>query len=102
MRTKPDILSGVVLQEDTVLTLQEVIQTCHIDVCVIEEMVDHGLLSPEGERTETWCFYIRDVQRIQVALRLQQDLQVNVAGAALALELLAELEALQEQLRLLK
>jgi len=36
-----------------------------------------------------------------VALRLQRDLGLNLAGAALALELLDEVEALRAQLRVM-
>jgi chaperone modulatory protein CbpM len=35
------------------------------------------------------------VQRVQTAIRLQQDLGVNLAGAALALDLLEELQELR-------
>jgi chaperone modulatory protein CbpM len=36
-----------------------------------------------------------EIRRIQITLRLQQDLRVNLPGAALALELLEKLAALQ-------
>lgn len=42
------------------------------------------------------------MQRALVALRLQEDLGVNLAGAALALQLLEELETLRSRLRVLE
>ena len=39
------------------------------------------------------------MHRAKVALRLQHDLGINLAGAALALHLMDEMEALRAQLR---
>ncbi|WP_293469970.1 chaperone modulator CbpM [Polaromonas sp.] len=42
------------------------------------------------------------MQRARVALRLQTDLDVNLAGAALALELLDELDELRARVQRLE
>ncbi|MBT9477058.1 MAG: MerR family transcriptional regulator, partial [Polaromonas sp.] len=42
------------------------------------------------------------LQRARVALRLQTDLDVNLAGAALALELLDELDELRARVQRLE
>lgn len=42
------------------------------------------------------------VRRVRCAQRLEQDLGVNIAGAALALELLEELERLRARLHRLE
>jgi chaperone modulatory protein CbpM len=42
------------------------------------------------------------LQRARVALRLQNDLDVNLAGAALALELLDELDELRARVQRLE
>jgi chaperone modulatory protein CbpM len=61
-------------------------------------MVNEGVLTPEGYSPETWRFNAAAVKRIQVTLRLQSDLRVNLPGAALALDLLEELEELRSLL----
>jgi chaperone modulatory protein CbpM len=42
------------------------------------------------------------VRRVEIALRLQRDLQVNLAGAALALDLLEETQRLRARLQSLE
>jgi chaperone modulatory protein CbpM len=42
------------------------------------------------------------VRRARRALRLQRDLDLNLAGAALALDLLDEVEILRERVRVLE
>ncbi len=48
-----------------------------------------------GDNPRNWCFGATQIKRIQITLRLQQDLRVNLPGAALALDLLEELAELQ-------
>jgi chaperone modulatory protein CbpM len=47
-----------------------------------------------GERTH-WRFSGRSLHRAQVARRLHEDLDVNLPGIALALDLLEEIERLR-------
>jgi len=53
---------------------------------------------PEGTAPERWRFPGMQLRRARVAVRLQRDLGVNTAGAALALQLLDEIEALRARL----
>ena len=61
-------------------------------------LVDEGLISPEGNVPEHWRFSGMQLRRARVAVRLQRDLGVNTAGAALALQLLEEIDVLRAQL----
>ena len=63
------------------------------------ELVEEGVLTPEGEAPGQWRFTGLHLHRARVAARLQRDLGVNLAGAALALELLEEMEVLRARLR---
>jgi chaperone modulatory protein CbpM len=56
---------------------------------------EEGIAEPEGSSWEDWRFGARALKRSQLALRLQCDLRVNAAGAALALDLLEELARLR-------
>jgi chaperone modulatory protein CbpM len=62
-------------------------------------LVDEGVLDPIGREPHRWRFTGTQLRRATVALRLQRDLGVNRAGAALALQLLDEIETLQARLR---
>ena len=62
---------------------------------VIHDLIEEGILSPEGHSPQEWRFSFVAIKRVQTSVRLQQDLRVNLPGCALALELLEELEELR-------
>jgi len=88
-----------VLDDTTTWGVTEICRLCRVDNEMIHEMVNEGVLIPEGTSPETWRFSSVAIKRIQITLRLQNDLRVNLPGAALALDLLDELDELRAQLR---
>ncbi|HYE34341.1 chaperone modulator CbpM [Methylocaldum sp.] len=92
------ISSGIVLDETVNLSLADVCEACRINAESIFEMVNEGIIDPEGSEPMNWRFNTIALKRLQTALHLQRDLGVNLAGAALALDLLEELEALRRRL----
>jgi chaperone modulatory protein CbpM len=93
MNTK--VLSGIVLDEETVLSLSDLCNACSSHAEWVVELVDEGILQPAGRNQEQWRFPGTSLQRARTAMRLQQDLQINLAGVALALDLLDEIESLR-------
>ncbi len=94
-------LSGDVLEEQTGLTLDDLCRACAAQAELLLELVDEGVIDPSGEAREVWRFTGVHLRRARVAVRLQRDLGVNPAGAALALQLMDELDALRARLRVL-
>ena len=92
-------LTGFILEEQTELTLGDLCRACAVESSSIMELVEEGVLTPEGEAPGQWRFTGLHLHRARVAARLQRDLGVNLAGAALALELLEEMEVLRARLR---
>ena len=99
-------VTGYILEEQTELTLADICRACAAQNDMIIALVHEGVLAPLGDSVsnppDQWHFSGVHLQRARVALRLQNDLGVNLAGAALALELLDELEALRTRLRRLE
>lgn len=93
------LLSGDVLDEDVELTLGELCRTCQLPVERVYELVEEGIIEPLGREPAGWRFRWTSVRRARCALRLEHDLGVNLAGAALALDLLEELNRLRARLR---
>jgi len=93
--TELTLLSGMLLDEDLDLGLGELCRVCNVHAELVMEMAEEGLIVPLGAQAQEWRFAGIDVRRVQIALRLQRDLGVNVPGAALAVELLEELEELR-------
>ena len=98
MNQHPDVLSGELLDEDTLMGLREVCTLCGVHAERIIEMVTEGIAEPYGRSPMEWRFTGPMVTRLQQALRLQAQLGVNLAGAALALDLLDELDELRRAL----
>ena len=88
-------LSGIVLDEETCLNLNELCRLCNISADAVIDMIEEGVLTPGGRMPREWIFCGADVRRVQIVVRLQRDLRVNLPGAALALDLLEELEILR-------
>lgn len=92
-------LTGEVLEDRAQLTLAELCQACQISVEQVIEIVDEGIIEPSGDDPNNWYFQYICVKRIRFVLHIEQDLGVNIAGAALALDLLEQLEELRTRLR---
>ncbi len=93
-------LSSAILEDFTELTLAEVSRACAVNVDCIVELVQEGVLAPLGREPHRWRFSGIHMGRARVALRLQRDLGVNFAGAALVLQLLEEMDTLRSRLRI--
>lgn len=92
----------LVLDDSTQLSLGELARACGLRVELLMEMVEVGLLEPRGRGPLRWRFPASAVVRARAAARLQRDLELNLAGAALVLELLDEIRTLQARVRALE
>ena len=81
-----------------VYTLDEVCGVCHLSVESVIEWVEFGVLNPQGSGTLEWRFPAQSILRSHRAARLQRDLELNLPGLALALDLLDDIDALHQQL----
>jgi len=92
-------VSGQILDEETQVTLVQLCRACDVRGELIEAMVEQGILEPSGRRGSHWCFPSSSLKRTRITLHLQRDLGLNLAGAALALDLLDHIEELKARLR---
>lgn len=96
------VLSGEIVEDDTELSLVDLCQACEVSAERVFELVQEGLIEPVGREPTRWRFRAISVRRVRCTLRLEQDLGVNIAGAAVVLDLLEELEQLRSRLRRLE
>ena len=94
-----EILSGHILEDETRLTLRQLCEACAVRAEYIIDLVEEGFIEPSGMEGSHWCFSGVSVRRVQKAKRLQRDLGVNLAGVALALDLMEEIERLRARLQ---
>jgi chaperone modulatory protein CbpM len=92
------LLTGDVLEEDIELSLADLCRICQLSAERVFQLVDEGLLEPRGPGPKQWRFHGQSVRRVRCVIHLQRDLGVNLAGAALALDLLEELQQLRARI----
>ncbi len=93
------VVDSVVVEEEIQFTLADLCRVCRTEHAQLIALVDEGVLEPSGSGPEDWLFSGPSLRRARIALRLARDLELSLAGAALVLELLDEIEALQARLR---
>jgi chaperone modulatory protein CbpM len=92
-------LTGILLDEQAELSLHDLCHACSASTEWVIELVDEGVLEPIGHEQAHWRFSGLSLLRARAAMRMQRDLQINLAGVALALNLMEEIEAMRERLR---
>jgi chaperone modulatory protein CbpM len=92
-------IRGTIVEAETALSLGELCRACAVSAEEVIHLVEEGVIEPRGREPRAWRFEAVCVRRVSRAQRLRRDLGVNLAGAALAVELLEELDRLRTRLR---
>ena len=92
-------LSGPIFDESTEITFIELIEVCGLEPTLVDDMINEGILEPLSGNRDNLSFSYSSIRRTRTVIHLQRDLGLNLAGAALALELLDQISNLQAQLR---
>ncbi len=90
------VLVGHIVEEDEQLGIDQLCELCAVERQQVLELVEEGVLeaAPPGQLR----FGGVSLRRLRIATRLRRDLGVNVAGVALAIQLLERIEALERDL----
>ena len=94
--TQNHSIAGIVINAETRFSVDELCHICQVSRELLVEMVAEGIAEPAGTEPANWRFSGTSIARLRTAIRLQRDLHVNLAGVALALDLLDELERLRQ------
>ena len=80
-------------------TLREVCERgdCHAEFVI--KLVSYGIIAPVEDVPEVrqWQFDVEALSRLQKAMRLQRDLNLNLPGLAVSLDLLDEVQAMRRE-----
>jgi chaperone modulatory protein CbpM len=87
------------LDETVEFSLADLCRICGVHEQLVVEIVEEGIVEPRGRERGGWQFSGIAVTRVQRVIRLQREFEVNLPGAALALELLDEIDRLKRRLR---
>ncbi len=89
-----------IIDENFEFSLADLCQCCTVQAETIIDMVEEGMLTPAGTSPSDWRFTGTAQRQIEITLHLQRDLRVNLPGAALALDLMEEIEMLRSKLQI--
>lgn len=98
--TKSDLISGVLIEKKQALTLDEFSRVIKIEREIVIQMVDYHVLEPEGKTPQDWRFDSVAIKRGVRASSFYHDLEVNLPGIALALDLLDKIEDLRQKMNI--
>jgi chaperone modulatory protein CbpM len=94
-----DILTGSVIGDEAVLSIEELARACGAEAQWIIELVTVGLLEPQGTETTCWRFRAADLSCARRVARLQRDFDASLDAAAVMLDLLDQIEQLRARLK---
>lgn len=89
--------TGYILDENLVFSLHQICRYCDLESEQVVELVAEGIVDPAGDRPVNWRFNGYMLKRVQIATRLQRDLEINLPGVAVIIDLLNELEELRQR-----
>ena len=93
------VYEGTLIDEDKTLNLVELSERCMISENEIAELVYEGVIHPEKVQEESWRFSRETLWRVKKVKRLRRDLELNMAGAALTMQLLDRIEELENMIK---
>lgn len=93
-----EVLIGSIVECETTYSVEELGRLCAAEATRIVELAAEGILPAVPGSAQDRRFGGDALRRARLALRLQRDLELNLAGVALALDLLDEIAALRRRL----
>ena len=91
-------IEGAVVENEVHMTIVELSHASRTPEDLIMTWVSEGVLSPAGSSPQDWRFSGDSLLRAKTAAQLTHDLELNVPGVALALDLLDEIAQLRARL----
>lgn len=93
-------LMVISVEENPEFTLEEICRVCEVSPDFVYEMIEYGAIDPRGFSKETLLFDENHLRRIRTINHLYHDLEVNMAGAALVVDMMEEMERMRAQIEL--
>ena len=91
-------IEGNIVESEVHMSIVELSHASRTPEDLIMAWVTEGVLSPTGSSPQDWRFSGDSLRRAKTAAHLTHDLELNVPGVALALDLLDEIAQLRSQI----
>ena len=84
------------------LDMERFCEEAGIPATYVIEIVEHGIIEPQGRTPDVWRFEDYELAIAQRATKLHHDLEMEWEGVALALDLIEEVQQLRAENQRLK
>jgi chaperone modulatory protein CbpM len=91
---------ATVAQEIQEINLEELCSVCQVTPDFVMELIAYGTIELKDDKTH--IFDTHQIHIVHTAVRLHDDLEVNHAGIALAIDLLKEMDELRKHVEMLE
>jgi chaperone modulatory protein CbpM len=92
-------IEGSVVENEVHMSIVELSHASRTPEDMIMSWVTEGVLSPTGSSPQDWRFGGDSLRRAKTAAHLTHDLELNVSGVALALDLLDQIAELRAHIK---
>ena len=93
------VYEGRLIDNEKPLTMIQVCDRCRVIPQEIMDMIEEGMIQPGHRRGKSIRFSLDALERIQKIRRLRSELELSLAGTALAIQLLDRIEELELKLK---
>lgn len=84
--------------QQSLLPIEELARAAGLHIGLIEQLVEYGVIEPAPGSASQTLFPVAAIDRLRCAVRLRRDLGVNLAGAAVIVEMRERLRTLRTEL----
>ncbi len=95
------LIAGEIIDEKITFTISQICQQCDIPKELLLQMMEHGLFEFYQQDQDEYRIDINGLKQIEIAFHLHKDLEINIPGIAVIIELRDELEQLRTELNFL-
>lgn len=99
---KMTTITGIVIHEEVTLTLAEICRATLADRELIMQLIEYHVIQPIGESESNWMFDYVCLKRVRLARNFYHDLEINLPGIALVIDMLERIDELESELARLK
>ena len=87
-----------IIEEEEPMTIIQICERCKLSKEEIIELIEEGIIYPKDKQNKSLSFSFDTIDRILKVKRLKRDMDLNMAGVALAVNLLDRIEELERKI----
>ena len=96
------VVTGKLIDQQSTLSFEEICCATNTTSDWLIQLIEYHIIFPEGSTKTNWQFDALCLKRASLAARFYHDLEINLQGVAVLLDMLEEIETLKNEIARLK